>query len=128
MPKTNIIMLSGGFDPLHVGHVEMINRARHYGDVIIILNSDAWLQRKKGRAFMPFEERKVILENLANVRRVVGVDDSDGTVCAALREHKPNYFGNGGDRTFTNTPELDVCDELHIEPVFELGKKIQSSS
>ena len=124
MPKR--IAISGGFDPIHPGHIAMIEGARKYGEVHIIVNSDEWLIRKKGFFFQPWIDRKKILE--AYTPHIHPVDDSDGTVCEALRNIKPDYFGNGGDRVKTNTPELSVCDELGIEPVFELGGGKYSSS
>jgi D-beta-D-heptose 7-phosphate kinase/D-beta-D-heptose 1-phosphate adenosyltransferase len=120
------IVISGGFDPIHPGHIAMIEDAQKYGEVHIIANSDEWLIRKKGFYFQPFTDRKKILE--AYTPHVHFVDDQDGTVCEALRRIKPDYFGNGGDRTSKNTPELDVCVELGIEPVFELGGGKYSSS
>ena len=108
-------MVSGGFDPLHIGHLRMIKEAAKYGKVIVVVNSDAWLLRKKGFIFMPFEERKEIIEGYAEVDRVEAVDDSDGTVCEALWRVKPTYFANGGDRTSNNTPEMRVCKQLDIE-------------
>ena len=104
----------------------MIEEAAKHGEVHIIVNSDAWLVRKKGFFFQPWLDRKKILE--AYTPHIHEVDDSDGTVCEALRRIKPDYFGNGGDRGKTNTPELNVCVELGIEPVFELGSKYSSSS
>ncbi len=104
----------------------MIEDAAKYGEVHIVVNSDEWLTRKKGFYFQPFRDRKKILE--AYTPHIHEVDDSDGTVCEALRRIKPDYFGNGGDRTSKNTPELDVCRELGIEPVFELGGGKYSSS
>ncbi len=124
-PKKTIA-ISGGFDPIHPGHIAMIERAAKYGEVHIIVNSDDWLVRKKGFFFQPWEDRKKILE--AYTPHIHAVDDSDGTVCEALRRIRPTYFGNGGDRTNKNTPELDVCAELGIEPVFELGGGKYSSS
>ncbi len=138
-----VSIVSGGFDPLHVGHIELFNRARKYGEpLIVILNSDSFLKKKKGKAFMPFEERKIILENLSAVDLVVRSIDVDNTVCRTLEELSnlrtilPNgepweklYFCNGGDRTNgTNTPEHTTCERLGIEPVYGLGNKIQSSS
>lgn len=124
-----VIAVSGGADPVHLGHVKMINDAAKYGNVIFILNSDDWLRRKKGYVFMPFEERAEILKAFRNVYDVISVDDSDGTVCEAIKEIKPDYFGNGGDRTDKNTPELALCEGLDIELVWGLGgDKIQSSS
>jgi D-beta-D-heptose 7-phosphate kinase/D-beta-D-heptose 1-phosphate adenosyltransferase len=120
------IVISGGFDPLHPGHVAMIEGAAEYGEVHIVLNSDDWLARKKGFFFQPWRDRKKLLE--AYTSYVHAVDDSDGTVCEALRRIKPDMFGNGGDRGVKNTPELDVCKELGIEPVFELGGGKYSSS
>ncbi len=123
------IMVSGGFDPIHVGHVRMIREAAQYGDVIVVANSDEWLFRKKGFNFMGFNERKEILMAIKGVIDVVSVNDDDGTVCSALIEHKPTYFANGGDRTSKNTPEKLVCEELGIEMLWNIGgQKIQSSS
>tara|TARA_Y100000310_G_scaffold338019_1_gene426561 strand:+ start:176 stop:643 length:468 start_codon:yes stop_codon:yes gene_type:complete len=127
MNKT--IIVSGGLDPIHVGHVKMIQAAAQLGKVIVVLNSDAWLRRKKGYVFMPYEERKYLLEQLKGVHEVSAVDDTDDTVCEALRRLKPDMFGNGGDRTSNNTPEGSVCNELNIELIWNLGgKKVQSSS
>ena len=123
------IVVSGGLDPIHVGHVNMIQAAAQLGDVIVVLNSDAWLKRKKGYVFMPYKERKYLLEQLKGVTAVTAVDDDDETVCEALRRLRPVMFGNGGDRTSENTPEASVCNKLNIEMIWNLGgKKIQSSS
>lgn len=123
------VAVSGGFDPVHVGHVRMILEAAEVGDVIVIANSDEWLMRKKGYVFMPWEERAEILASIRGVLKVVTVDDSDGTVCEALRREKPTFFANGGDRKTDNTPEMDVCSELGIGLLWEVGGgKIQSSS
>lgn len=125
--QKKIIVISGGFDPIHPGHIALIESAKEYGEVHIVVNSDEWLVRRKGFFFQPFTDRKKILE--AYTPHVHAVDDSDGTVCEALRRIKPHYFGNGDERTNKNTPELDVCEELGIEPVFELGGgKYNSSS
>ena len=138
-----VSLVSGGFDPLHVGHIELFNRARKKGEsLIVILNSDSFLKEKKGKVFMPFEERKIILESLRVVDLVVRSIDVDDTVCKTLEELAnlrillPNgepweklYFCNGGDRTNgANTPEHTTCERLGIEPVYGLGNKIQSSS
>ena len=126
MNKT--IMVSGGFDPIHVGHVRMIIEASQYGGVIVVANSDEWLYRKKGYNFMGFNERREILMALKGVIAVVAVDDEDGTVCEALKKIKPNYFANGGDRTKNNTPEQTICEDLGIEMLWSIGgQKIQSS-
>ena len=123
------IMVSGGFDPIHKGHIRMIQEAARKGDVIVIINSDEWLMRKKGFVFMPFEERVEIIKSIKGVTSSLGIDDSDNTVCEALRKYLPDYFANGGDRTNTNTPEMAVCEELGIEMLWGVGGgKVQSSS
>lgn len=131
MSENPYIAVSGGFDPLTIGHVRMINDAAAFGKVIVLLNSDAWLMRKKKYVFMPFAERKEILEWMKNVHCVLPVIDDDNTVCktlAMLRE-TIKYFGNGGDRSLSNTPETELCERLEINPIFGLGGlKIQSSS
>ena len=129
MSNEKTIVISGGMDPVHIGHVKMIKAAAELGRVIVVLNSDEWLVRKKGYAFMSFEERKYLLENIKGVSEVSDVDDSDGTVCEALQRLKPDMFGNGGDRTSDNTPEKEVCLDIGIRMVWNLGgEKIQSSS
>ncbi len=123
------IAISGGMDPVHIGHVKMIQAAAELGDVIVILNSDGWLKRKKGYVFMSFEERKYLLEHIKGVSAVSWVNDDDGTVCEALQRLKPDMFGNGGDRTSNNTPEKEVCLDNGIQMIWNLGgQKIQSSS
>lgn len=137
MAQKTCIMVSGGFDPLHKGHVELIRRAAKFGDVYVILNSDSWLERKKGKAFMSFDERRYILEALRDVKMVWRADDTDGSVSSTLKkiitsspacEYTAFLFGNGGDRAKLNTPEVDTCIELGIGLVWGLGNKVQSSS
>jgi D-beta-D-heptose 7-phosphate kinase/D-beta-D-heptose 1-phosphate adenosyltransferase len=124
-----LIAVSGGFDPVHMGHVKMIQEASSHGDVLIILNSDEWLQRKKGYVFMPWNERAYILGNIKGVTIVTNVDDADNTVCHALSRHRPDAFANGGDRKTDNTPEMALCSKLGIELLWNVGGgKIQSSS
>lgn len=123
------IAVSGGFDPLHVGHVRMINHAAVYGNVIVVLNSDNWLKRKKGYIFMPYYERQEIIWSLQNVSVVCDVDDSDDSICLALEKLRPNFFGNGGDRALENIPEKKICEKLGIKMIWNLGgEKMQSSS
>jgi len=123
------ILLSGGFDPIHIGHVRMILAASELGNVTIAVNSDDWLMRKKGYIFMPWDERIEILKAIRGVTDVASVDDTDGTVCEALHRIRPDIFGNGGDRTNKNTPEMAVCKQLGIEMAWALGgDKVQSSS
>ncbi len=124
------VMVSGGFDPIHGGHVQMIRDAARRGNVIVVANSDEWLMRKKGYVFMSFEERAKILREIKGVILVAAVDDSDDTVCNAIRMIRPDYFANGGDRGKSNTPEQDVCEELEIGMLWGIGGdyKFNSSS
>lgn len=115
------IALSGGFDIIHPGHIRMIKGAQNFGRVIIILNSDDWIIKKKGIVMMPWHERKEILLALKGVDSVEPVDDRDGTVCEALKRIKPNIFGNGGIRGQKNTPERQLCNELGIACVWGIG-------
>jgi len=131
LPQTpyDTVCVSGGFDPVHIGHLRMIQDASQYGEVIVIVNSDKWLMRKKGYIFMPFKERCEILNGFECVSYTTPVEDTDGTVCEALRRIQPTYFANGGDRKTDNTPEMDVCDTLKIQLLWGMGGgKIQSSS
>jgi D-beta-D-heptose 7-phosphate kinase/D-beta-D-heptose 1-phosphate adenosyltransferase len=124
------VMVSGGFDPVHVGHIRMIREAAKVGDVIVIANSDGWLHRKKGFNFMDFKARYEILDAIKGVILVDSVDDADGTVCDAIRRHRPTYFANGGDRGKNNTPEVLLCNELGVELLWGIGgeEKVESSS
>ena len=124
------VMVSGGFDPVHVGHIRMIREAAKFGQVIVIANSDQWLYRKKGFNFMDFSARYEILDSIKGVILVDSVDDDDGTVCDAIRRHKPTYFANGGDRGKNNTPEATLCKELGVELLWGIGgdEKAASSS
>lgn len=130
-----IVVVSGGFDPLHIGHVRLFQEARALGDeLVVILNNDNWLMKKKGYVFMPQEERKEILEALEAVSRVIITnhpsDPQDMSVCEELRKLRPNIFANGGDRSKDNVPEVKVCAEMGCKMVFNVGKggKVQSSS
>ena len=131
LPQTpyDTVLVSGGFDPVHIGHIRMILEAATFGNVIVVANSDAWLMRKKGYIFMPWRERSEILLAIRGVTSVEHVDDTDGTVCEAIRRLKPTYFANGGDRKTNNTPEMNVCKELGVKLLWNVGGgKIQSSS
>ncbi len=135
--KKIIVAVSGGFDPIHIGHVRYIRDAKKLGDeLVVILNNDNWLRKKKGQVFMPEEERKEILEALAGVDRVVLTghepDTDDPSVCDALREICPHIFTNGGDRKPEGdpVPEVALCEELGIQTIYNVGHggKVQSSS
>jgi len=116
-----IIALSGGFDPPTIGQTKMISHASRLGDVVIILNSDRWLSKRKHHLFLPREKRKFLLKKMPGVIDVIDAKDEDGTVRETLRELKPDIFGNGGYRTPENTPEIDLCRELGIELVWQVG-------
>tara|TARA_R100000030_G_scaffold98422_2_gene88341 strand:- start:503 stop:955 length:453 start_codon:yes stop_codon:yes gene_type:complete len=122
------VMVSGGFDPVHIGHIRMILDAAQYGDVIVVANSDEWLFRKKGFVFMEFEQRAEILAAIKGVVKVSGVDDSDATVCEAIRRLNPDIFANGGDRRKHNTPEQAVCEELGVEMLWGIGGEDKANS
>jgi len=111
-----IVLVTGGFDPLHSGHIEYFKAARQMGDRLVVgLNSDAWLARKKGRPFMTWEERASIIKNLKMVDDVVAFNDDDGTACHAIYQMLSTYgesntviFANGGDRNNGTTPEYEM--------------------
>jgi len=116
-----IIALSGGFDPPTIGQTRMISHASKLGDVVIILNTDRWLSERKHHMFLTREKRKRILKSIPGVVNIIDAEDEDGTVCETLRKLKPNMFGNGGCRTEENTPEIDLCRELGVELVWQVG-------
>jgi len=140
MKKTNkkknvVVAVSGGFDPIHPGHIRMFEEAKKLGDeLVVILNNDNWLLKKKGFVFMPEEERVEIIKALKSVDRVLLSKHSkttlDVSVCAELEEVKPDFFANGGDRLLNNIPEVDTCSKIGAEMIFGVGQggKIQSSS
>lgn len=129
-----IVLVTGGFDPLHSGHIEYFKAAKQLGDKLIVgLNSDAWLARKKGQPFMPHTERISIIENLQMVDHCIIYNDDDGSSIEAIKNIKMMYpdddiiFANGGDRTAKNIPEMVFND---VEFVFGVGgdNKANSSS
>ncbi len=137
MEKRKIVAVSGGFDPIHIGHVRLFQEARKLGDeLVVILNNDNWLADKKGRPFMSAKERKEIIEAIKGIDRVVitqhAPGDADRSVCRELQEIKPHVFANGGDRKPDGdpVPEVALCKELGIDLVYNVGAggKVQSSS
>ena len=129
-----VVLVTGGFDPIHSGHIAYFNAAKRLGDMLVVgVNSDSWLERKKGRAFMPSTERINIIQNLRMVDHCILFNDNDGTAIEAINNVKMMYpnshiiFANGGDRTAKNIPEM-ACD--NVEFVFGVGgtDKINSSS
>ena len=131
-----IVLVTGGFDPIHSGHIAYFQAAKTLGDILVVgVNSDDWLTRKKGAPFMPSVERIAIIENLKMVDHCILFDDSDGSAKEAIRNVRAMYpndkiiFANGGDRTATNIPEFDIVDDNLI---FKFGvggeNKMNSSS
>lgn len=131
-----IVLITGGFDPIHSGHIAYIKAARELGDALIVgINSDAWLRRKKGQEFMSWEERAIIVSNLHDVDRVINFDDTDSSAKDAIRKVRAIYpnaqiiFANGGDRTKENIPEMEVLEEmLHLEFAFGIGGEDKKNS
>ena len=129
-----VVLVTGGFDPLHSGHIAYFKAAKQLGDKLVVgINTDSWLTRKKGRTFMPSSERVTIVQNLSMVDHCVLFDDDDNTAIEAIKNAKYMYpdahviFANGGDRTAENIPEM-VFDD--VEFVFAVGgddKKNSSS-
>ena len=128
-----IVAVSGYFDPIHVGHIEYIKLAKELADkigakLVVILNNDKQVRLKKGKLFMPLEERKIILESIKYVDEVFVSIDEDKSVCKSLEAVNPDIFAKGGDRFSYEIPEAKVCERLGIKIIDSLGKKIQSSS
>jgi cytidyltransferase-like protein len=133
--KEIIVAVSGGFDPIHPGHIQLFREAKALGDkLVVIINNDNWLKAKKGHPFMSQKERKIVIEALRDVDAVMVTEHKsspkDMGVAKELRLLQPDIFANGGDRKKDNTPEGHVCSELGIKMIFGIGKggKIQSSS
>lgn len=137
--KPIVVAVSGGFDPVHVGHIRLIQAAAKLGDeLVVILNNDNWLLDKKGAIFMPEAERKEILEGIRGVDGVVLTDHKPGeyfkdrSVCRALSAIHPDIFANGGDRKPDGdpVPEVKLANKLGIKMVYNVGAggKMQSSS
>lgn len=129
-----IVLITGGFDPLHSGHIAYFKAAKTLGDMLIVgLNSDDWLVRKKGAAFMPWNERLCIINNLSMVNEVYTFDDDDGSAKHFIQQARAHYhdaeliFANGGDRTKDNIPEMDVVDS-NLSFVFGVGGEDKKNS
>ena len=129
----NIVLITGGFDPLHSGHIAYIKAARQLGRVMVGVNSDEWLAHKKGAPFMQINDRLDIMNNLKDVMAAFEFDDSDGSAKDAIKYVRgmfPNnriIFANGGDRTSTNIPEMDT-EDTNIEFVFGVGGEDKKNS
>lgn len=134
LDKMKIVLVTGGFDPIHSGHIAYFKAARTLGDRLIVgLNSDAWLTRKKGRPFMPLQERMAVVSNLAVVDEVVVYNDDDGSSRDAIVQVRQAYpeaeivFANGGDRTQDNIPEMDLAGS-RLSFVFGVGGEYKKNS
>jgi D-beta-D-heptose 7-phosphate kinase/D-beta-D-heptose 1-phosphate adenosyltransferase len=137
-----VVAVSGGFDPVHIGHVRLFNEARKLGDeLVVILNNDNWFGIKGRHLFMSGKERKEIIESFESVDRVIlskhkpskKVFDRTAleySICRELKELKPDIFANGGDRFADDIPEFKLCKKLGIKMVFNVGSggKVRSSS
>ena len=140
LDNKKIVMVSGGFDPIHIGHIRMFKKAKELGDkLIVVINNDHWLVKKKGKVFMPQDDRKEIIESFHFVDEVYFTDHGphmdysdpvERSVCESLKNIKPHIFANGGDRFADDIPEFQLCNELGIEMVFNIGHggKVRSSS
>lgn len=131
---STVVLCTGGFDPIHSGHIEYFKNAAKFGQQLIIgLNSDQWLKRKKGRAFMPWHERAAIIKELKGVATVIEFDDSDNTALDAIKQvrkmfpHSKILFANGGDRTRENIPEMSI-DDSRVEFLFGIGGQNKANS
>jgi len=134
--KYDVIVLSGGFDPMHVGHLRMMQEAAKMAEIVIVgVNSDDWLMRKKGYVFMSHDERREMVQGVRGVSKAMSFDDSDNSACDLLKKVRALWttfkiaFANGGDRTSENIPEISVAEELDIDLIWGIGGgKVQSSS
>ncbi len=129
-----VVLVTGGFDPIHSGHIAYIRAARELGDVLVVgVNSDSWLVRKKGTAFLPSEERLAVMSELRSVDVLMVFDDSDGTAIDAIHKVLAMYpgdeviFANGGDRTLENIPEMGVQSD-RLTFVFGVGGEDKKNS
>ena len=129
-----IVLATGGYDPLHSGHLECFKAAKNYGDILVVgVNSDAWLTRKKGRAFMPIQERLALVSNIKDVDLAIEFNDDDNSAIAAIRYTMNAYpednivFVNGGDRTSDNIPEMSISDK-RVKFEFGVGGNNKANS
>lgn len=129
-----IVLITGGFDPLHSGHIAYFRAAKKLGDILVVgINSDDWLTRKKGTPFMPFKERAEIVRNIISVDFVIDFNDNDGSAKRAIEMVRQSYpqdriiFANGGDRTKENIPEMDIIDD-NLEFAFGIGGEDKKNS
>tara|TARA_B100001123_G_scaffold445395_2_gene596863 strand:- start:761 stop:1195 length:435 start_codon:yes stop_codon:yes gene_type:complete len=130
----DIILVSGGFDPVHSGHIALINEASKFGDVVVLLNSDNWLRKKKGKEFLPYSEREIIMNAIKKVCDVISFEDSDRTCINGIKNAINKYpnrnikFANGGDRNDNTTPETVFCEKNKIETLWGIGGNSKKNS
>ena len=130
----SIVLVSGGFDPVHSGHISLIQEAANYGDVVVLLNSDEWLSAKKGKEFLQYKEREIIMGSIKKVIDVISFDDSDTTCIDGIRKvinKYPNHkikFANGGDRNNKTTPETKFCEDNKVETLWGIGGNTKKNS
>lgn len=129
-----VVLITGGFDPIHSGHIAYFQSAKELGNLLCVgVNSDEWLIRKKGKAFLPFTERSTIVNSIKGVDFVIDFDDTDGSAKDAIRKVRNQFpgadivFANGGDRTAKNIPEMDIKDDKLIF-VFGVGGEDKKNS
>ena len=135
LKKPKLVMVSGGFDPIHHGHVRYFHEAKKLGDrLVVVINNDHWIKLKKGKGFMSAKDRAEVIRGLRDVDSVVISSHKKGTkdisVCEDIKKIRPNIFANGGDRFANNVPEFKICRDLGLKMVFNIGKggKVRSSS
>ena len=130
----DIVLVSGGFDPIHSGHIKLIKEASEHGRGVILLNSDQWLQNKKGVEFLPFKEREIIMLALKNVIDVISCGNIDETCIDGIKIAIDKYknsrikFANGGDRDNKTTPESIFCNKNNVELLWGIGGNNKSNS
>ena len=130
----DIVLVSGGFDPIHSGHIKLISEASLHGKIVVLLNSDTWLCNKKGKAFLPINERKIIMESIKNVIDVLEFDDNDKSCIDGIKKAIVKYknhkikFANGGDRDSKNILEFKFCKDNKIETLWGVGGNDKSNS
>lgn len=129
-----VVLVTGGFDPIHSGHINYFRKAKQLGDVLIVgINSDLWLSRKKGKSFMPWSERSEIVRSIKYVTNILDFNDNDNSAKDAIRKTRLLWptatiiFANGGDRTKENIPEMEYKDD-NLEFVFGVGGEYKMNS
>ncbi len=129
MQKKIVVAISGYFNPIHVGHLELLEAAKKLGDyLVVIVNNDEQVELKGSIPFMTLEDRVEIVKAIKGVDEVFISIDQDKSVCKSLQAIKPDIFAQGGDRNEGNVPEAEICRKLNIKMIDGCGKKIRSSS